>query len=692
MNAEEPNAGTEDTRRSSPEEEKAGSPPTPSKRPRGKWRRRLVRGLLAAIALALAFRVALAILLPTVLHKTARQFGFDLNYRRLDLNLLGTQAGIWGLSLRPTDEPDTEVLHTDYAFANLSSLALFKLKLVAYRLEADGVQVNVVRKPDGSIPLLDRLKAALASDAPPPDEPLRFESPLRVEAVRLQHVNVDVSDESVSPPFCDTLTMNLRVSDVGEAGKPVTLDAELYSRSMLDALRVRGEVKLLGDGMEGRVEFGVHGLRMKEAQAYLASLGVQSGDLPLGVAGAAELSLNTLPSKQGALAGAATVSNVRLVSGADEAVRLERAEVPITELSPSTLHLGRVTARGGRLRLRRTPEGLMTFAGISPARTGAAAAAPPAPASRPSNDPASMPTSQPAPFAWRLDELLATDLAGEFRDELVSPQRRLEARVNSFQLKNVASSGGKDDVATLALALTVPDVASDLRVEGTAHPFADTPAATVVFDATGVRPDALRPYLAPLGLEPTLVAGRFHATLEATAADLAAASPRVGFKLRDVRLDDGDKGLLNMPSVSVSGLRRDPATGAIEVAEVAAEGPALTIRRLDANTLELPAFRYRRVAALPNATQAAAGPVPPTGTPTTAPETAPATRPAVARAALPIVRVNKLTWGGARLRLEDHSTTGAEPIDLSDAQLELTGFVLDLRPDAPASPPGRITG
>jgi hypothetical protein len=663
------------------EKQKDAKPQAAAPKTRGKWRRRFVRTLLALVALALVFRLALAILLPTVIHKTARQLGFDLSYRRLDLNLIGTQAGIWDVVLRPKDGSG-EILRNEYAFANISSLALFKLKLVAYRLEADGVSVNVVRNEDGSVPLIDQLNAAFASSTPKPSKPLRFESPLTVEAVRLHHVKVDVTDRSVSPPFHDTLTMDLRVSDLGGAGGPVTLDVEVFTKSMLQALRVQGDATLAGDAMNASVTFGLYGLRLHDAQAYLASLGVRSSEVPVSLTGVADVALKLTPGQQAAMNGTAAVRDVRLLGGADEAVALKQAQVQIAELSPSRLHVSKVAAQGGLLRLTRTPEGLITFATLSPSPATQPATAPamtaPALATAP---PATAPAG--TPFNWRLDELVATDLRGEFRDQLAAPERKFEAAVRSFEVRNLAATGKPDDVATLKLAMAVPNVAADVKIEGRATPFADAPGATIVFDATGVRPDAIRPYLRPLGIEPTLAAGTFHATLEASAKDLTGESPQLAFALNDVRLDDGGAGLLRMDSVRVMGLKRDPASGAIEVAQIAATGPTLTVRRLDEQTIEVPGVRYRR-ASSPRAAVTAAAPGSAGASPSQGADSG--------RPPLPVVRIGKLTWGGANVRLEDRSTAGTEPIDLSDAQLELSGFVLDLRPDAPPAQPGKITG
>jgi hypothetical protein len=672
-NAERADAPPAPTEGAAPQDD--SKRPVPAARP-AKWRRRLRRLAIVVVVAVLLFRLALSVLLPTVVHRTARAFGFDLSYGRLDLNLLGTQAAIWDVRLRAKDRPDN-ILHADYAFGNISSLALFKLKLRAYRLEVDGAEVDLTRKPDGTIPVLEQLAAALRSKQPPPaPAPLRFDAPLVVEALRVNRVTVKVRDESVSPPYEDVFTLGVRVSDVGAAGRPATLDVEVFSRSMLQTLRLQGEADLKPDTLTAKVNFSMYGLRLKDAQAYLASLGARTDDLPIALTGDAEVSLNSMPSRPGALSGTASVRDVRLSAGQEDAIRLSSGKVSIAELSPSSLHVSRVEADGGLLKLRRTPEGAVTFASLSPARRPPQ----PSPAASPATAAATAPTTSPAgtPFSWRLDALAATTLTGEFRDAMAAPERQFSATVQTFEVANLANTGAKDDAATLKLVLAVRDVAENVQIVGKATPFADVPAATVDFDASGVRAEVLRPYLAPLGIEPTLRAGRFRATLEASGADLAGDAPKVAVTLRDVRLDDNGAGLLNMQSVRVTGLKRDPAIGAIEVAQVAATGPSLTVRRIDADTVELPGLRYRRAKA-----PAAAAP--------TAAETPPTTATAPPAAVLPVVRVGKLTWGGANIRLEDRSVEALEPIDLSDARLDVEGFVLDLRPDAPPAPPGKLS-
>ena len=80
-----------------------------------------------------------------------------------------------------------------------------------------------------------------------------------------------------------------------------------------------------------------------------------------------------------------------------------------------------------------------------------------------------MPAVASTAFAWRVDEVVAKGLVGEFRDAMASPERQFAATVATFEIKNLASTGGKDDAATLKLELAVKDIAEQVRIEGGGH-------------------------------------------------------------------------------------------------------------------------------------------------------------------------------------------------------------------------------
>jgi hypothetical protein len=48
-----------------------------------RWRRRLIKGGLIALGIIVVFRLALLILLPVVIGRTARALGYQCEYQRL---------------------------------------------------------------------------------------------------------------------------------------------------------------------------------------------------------------------------------------------------------------------------------------------------------------------------------------------------------------------------------------------------------------------------------------------------------------------------------------------------------------------------------------------------------------------------------------------------------------------------------
>src|SRR5438874_8770842 len=101
------------------------SPPTaPATAPNGKkkkrsWGQRLKLTALVVVILALCFRVAVNLLLPTVLGKVAGTYGMECEYDRMNLSALGGNASIWGFALRPKGGGDA-VLRADYLQGSIS--------------------------------------------------------------------------------------------------------------------------------------------------------------------------------------------------------------------------------------------------------------------------------------------------------------------------------------------------------------------------------------------------------------------------------------------------------------------------------------------------------------------------------------------------------------------------------------------
>ena len=94
-----------------------------------------------------------------VLRKTAALYGLDCSYERFEFSALSGDAGMWHLTLTPK-EGGEPVLQSEYVRGHISTWALFRGRLDVWRVEADGVDVNVDRTADGRLPLVDRFLGA----------------------------------------------------------------------------------------------------------------------------------------------------------------------------------------------------------------------------------------------------------------------------------------------------------------------------------------------------------------------------------------------------------------------------------------------------------------------------------------------------------------------------------------------------
>src|SRR5690606_35114710 len=117
-----------------PDRSKSAAAEKPA-RPR-RWWRRLRVALICVVGLALVFRLLLLSLLPTVIASAARYAGVDCSYKRMELSLLGTNAALWDVQIKTKDRTQ-DLLRTDFVYASFSTWELFRLRLVAWRLEAD---------------------------------------------------------------------------------------------------------------------------------------------------------------------------------------------------------------------------------------------------------------------------------------------------------------------------------------------------------------------------------------------------------------------------------------------------------------------------------------------------------------------------------------------------------------------------
>ncbi len=256
------------------------APAKPARKP-SNWRRRILVTLIVLFALATVGRLLVAISLPLVLQRVVAFYNLSCTYDRAALSITDGDLTLSNLTIRPK-EGGEPIAHADYIYGNISPLQLLRGRLYVYRAEVDGINVNVDRQADGTIPLLTRFVPATAKTAQTasgsqaaPVKPVDLASPLKVEAFRLTHVVAHIHDEHVAPTLDTDVLLGVRVSDLGVAGKATTFEVNVSADQLLDELAVKGHAKLDAASLDAQMSVGVRGLHPRAAAGYMLPIGIR---------------------------------------------------------------------------------------------------------------------------------------------------------------------------------------------------------------------------------------------------------------------------------------------------------------------------------------------------------------------------------------------------------------------------------
>ncbi|HEY2588639.1 MAG TPA: DUF748 domain-containing protein, partial [Tepidisphaeraceae bacterium] len=659
------------------------APPAPTAKPMTgwrKWRRRLFRTGLVVLGIVLVLRVSLIFLLPWAVNRAAAHYGLSCTYEHMDLYLIDGDVGLWHVVLAPK-EGGTPFVRADYCRAEISTLQLLRGRLHIQQLVADGPVLNVERRGDGRIPLLDRLAPILAAGSARPAGPkgIDLESPLRIDSLRLQHVSTHVHDAAVDPPLDAICDMDLRLSDLGSPVRPSRLWLQASSSPLLDVIRVEATGTSAERSADARFDVFVSGLHAKPAAAYLAPLGVVPVADGLSATAHARLKLApaTAPAAPpDAVAGQLELQGLALSADGAPAASVDRVLLDASTANSTGGELKVVAIDGVRVDADRTPAGRLRLAGFELGT--------PSPATRPavadtartsSNGAATRPAVQPPTI--RLDELNVTRVAMHLRDAAVSPPAELELNVPTATIRDLDSDPAHSKRATVDATILIPGILQSARLTGSAVPFATKRTATLQFQADGIRPDVARAYLEPLGMHSQLTNASLACRIDAAVSTQPDGTFSTDASLTDVRLKDGTD-LFNLDRVGITGLAVGTSLSSVRVADMEIIGPQLAARRgagdvLSALGFELDPSRISH----PAGKRGSAAP-------------APAAPASSVRVALPRVDVGHLAWKGVRVRLTDEEVQPASTIDLSDAGIDVSDVHFDPNGRPADARPGKV--
>ncbi len=670
-------------------------PPGPTGGPRpNRWatrRRRSVWAIFSIAGVLLVLRIALIFIFPAVLEHVLAYYHLTAGYREIKLDVLGGDAEIWGLTVRPI-QGGPNVMHIEYCHGNISIMNLFRGRLYVRRAVADGADLFVRRKANGDCPLLDALlsssqhQAAAQAVHHPGSTSISLAAPLHMEAFRLEHLRMHLIDHSVAPVVRLVMTMNVRVSHLGRRHGATRFHLDLWSPSVVDVLHIGGSVTTKADSLLAQCHLLMRGLRLQPTSGYLAALNFKPGKAGLSLHAQSTLALQVIHPKAAAqtLVAMFTLQHLQLNSGGRHAFGLDSlvahgqlarhlADVQSLAISGLTIHAGR-----GK-------NGLFHFAGLEVLRRIATAGATLVHAAAPQRASLHAATSsspQPGrhtrPYQYAIDQLSIHGFKVVFDDQGIEPNAHLQLNLGTLQ---AVSTGGLPGTAGETLKISgsgaLPGIASAVNISGTMRPFARTRTLKLQLAASDITTDALAPYLATMGIKSELKSASFNADFSAAATSSPDGTTAASFHLDHLTYRDGRNTLCDFKRIDIDRARLNAATGRLEIGSCNIVGPAFDFSRQASGAYTVLGMQILGSRAL----RTALPPETPAKTPNPAPGGIAATQP-------PRLQINHFHWSGIRIGFDDHHAQPATRIGISHAGLLLNDFILDLSSKTAPRRPG----
>ncbi len=624
---------------------KPAEKPKPTRKP-GRWRRRLIWALCVFIALVLALRVSVSILLPAVLNKIAKSYDLTCDYDRLDLNMLGGNASIWGLRFTPREGGDP-IFSADYCQGDISILKLFRGRLVVYRVAADGVDTTIERTADGRIPLLARFtssassaRSGAANSSQP--QPIELQPPLRIDALRLEHIRARFHDEFVKPEVDTHMALDLRLNDLGTTGEPTRFELDFSSTPILDTLQIYGRGNGDGKSLSADLHVVMRGLHPKPVAGYLAQVGLRptADDISASIDGTISAQVN--PNAADGLKGNLTLTGWLITCDGRTAAALDRLSLDVDSITPGSAKLAGLGISGVRVFAGQNQAGNLAALGMEVVATTQPASPPPSPAASPS----------PSNFRWSLAQFTLQDLQAGFGDDSVSPPVSTGLDVQQLKVGNlVCDPANPNAQADFSADLSAPGIVRSIQVRGHAEPFSANRPFLVTVDAAGIAPDAIAPYLKAAGLESEWKNGSLSLSADGTVQTDKNGTPTASAHLAKFALADQDK-LLDIGDTSITNATLDPATNTIHVGSIEINGPDVAVRRDADSNLHLLGFK---TTTRPSPTIASVAPPP--------------AQSAAGPTILPNIVLDHFSWKNIHVNISDSAVQPPTNINITDAGL-----------------------
>ena len=559
------------------------------------------------------------------------EYDLHCTYEQLSVSLLTGDAELWHLVLKPSE--DEELLaHVEYCRVDVSMATLLARRLVVRRIEIDGMDINVTRAKDGTflqfqhfLNVLETKKsrgvvASTEMTATPASRgEIDLTPPFKLDALRLQHVQVNFRDESLSPALESRLDMNVRLSDLGSEKRKTRFQIILSSPPVLDQLVVEGTGSSLGMDLLADMKLVVNGLHAQSLKDYLATLGISpvAESLAFSCSGqirtqGIEVTLNdefrssedqittteenetlSVPKVLGAHI---ELSDIVLTADGLENLALKHVSIDANMPHSDTIYFSKIELSEGRAHAWRQANNVLSTAGLrfvgrskrgyTPGERSQTAADSPVIGEQ--TDSVHESTSI---FKWSVDKLSLRDLQLVLHDESVLPKTDLAFQIRRLTVEDVQQQETLHAGQLNVLAeLGVPGVVKTIHLKGTVDHSLPQKAVALKLSARGISPDALAPYLETLGLESLYDNGEFTCDVNAVFGP-QDDSPLTGeISITDIHLKDKNE-LFGLKAISLQGVRLDPNSRTTRIENVDISGQRLALGRDETGCFTILGFR-----------------------------------------------------------------------------------------------------
>ncbi len=669
------------------------------------YRRRSVWVIFIIAGLLLLLRIALIFIFPMVLEHVLAYYGLTANYKDIKLDVLGGDAEIWGMKIRPING-GPNVMDVQYCHGNISTPNLFRGQLYVRRAVADGADLFFRRSTNGNCPLLNALLSHSHNTTSRRNlkQSISLAAPLRVEAFRLEHLQLHVVDQSVKPAVHLGVTVNVRVSHLGRQHGATAFRLDLWSSTMVDVLHIEGSLTTGPSALLAKARILMRGLHLQPTAGYLRKMGVRPGPEGLSLSANSTLALHVIKNKttaSEALTALFTLQHFILSSGNRPALGIDNLTAK-GRLAGHLVDVQTLSIHGVTLNAGRDKTGLFHFAGLDILRKMVSAGTLRAPVST-LHQPA-LPVAIRLPgvrkvyvknagsYTYSMDRLKLYNVKTVFRDADVRPHARLELTLDTF---DAVSSGGLPGTPGQKLTIsgtgTAPGIAGALAISGNMQPFAKIRTLTLHLSASKITAAALNPYLLAAGLKSELKSARVNVNVSGTMTQLADGAIAASAHLDDLTYRDGKAPLCDFKHIDADKVSVDPATGRLEIGSLNIVGPSCNLVRETSGHFAVLGMQILGKHAPVLSAPALSPPlIKQTRTINTAiPPTAFLTR-TPAPYIPPRFQIDHFSWSGIRVGFDDRKTRPATHVMISHAGLVLNNFILDLSGKSAARKVGTV--